>query len=176
VAPVTRLSRKPCDSMTTIRATTIIDAPIEVCFQLSLSIDLELSAARQYEIKAVGGVTKGSIGLGERVTWKSRHFGIWVIHTSEITRLEPPSYFQDSMVRGLFHSFKHDHFFRSVNSHRTEMHDELHFCLPAYLLGVITEQLLVMPRLTDLLMARNALIKKNAESSAVELNEKRTSC
>jgi hypothetical protein len=55
--------------MTAIQLSTIIDAPIEVCFHLSLSIDLELSSARKYEIKAVGGVTQGSIGLGERVTW-----------------------------------------------------------------------------------------------------------
>jgi ligand-binding SRPBCC domain-containing protein len=153
--------------MTTIRATTIIDAPIEACFRWSLSIDLELSSARQYEIKAVGGVTKGSIGLGERVTWKSRQFGIWVTHTSEITRLESPSYFQDAMVRGLFRSFKHDHFFRSVNPNCTEMQDELHFSFPAYLLGAMTEHLLVKRRLTNLLTARNALIKQNAESNGM---------
>jgi hypothetical protein len=158
--------------MTAIHCTTMIEAPIEICFRLSLSIDLELSAARQYEIKAVGGVTKGSIGLGERVTWKTRQFGIWVTHTSEITRLEPPAYFQDAMVCGIFRSFKHDHFLRRVNSIRTEMRDELHFSFPVYLLGVFTEHLLVKRRLTHLLTVRNALIKANAESSAVELSEK----
>jgi ligand-binding SRPBCC domain-containing protein len=153
--------------MTTIHLTTIIDAPIEACFRLSLSIDLELSAAAQYEIKAVSGVTKGSIELGERVTWNTRQFGIWVTHTSEITRLESPSYFQDAMVRGLFRSFKHDHFFRRVNPNRTEMCDELHFSMPAYLLITITEHLLVKRRLTNLLAARDALIKEAAESNGM---------
>ena len=156
--------------MTAIHCTTMIEAPIEICFRLSLSIDLELSAARQYGIKAVGGVTNGSIGLGERVTWKTRQFGIWVTHTSEITRLEPPAYFQDAMIRGLFRSlksFKHDHFLRRVNSNRTEMRDELHFSFPVYLLGVFTEHLLVKRRLTHLLMARNAVIKQAAESSGM---------
>jgi ligand-binding SRPBCC domain-containing protein len=160
--------------MTTIQAATIIDAPIEMCFHLSLSIDLELSAARRYQIKALGGTTTGSIGLGERVTWKTRQFGIWVTHTSEITHLQPPTYFQDAMVRGLFRSFRHDHFFRLVNPNRTEMHDELHFSLPAYLLGTITEHLLVKQRLTALLEARNTLIKRNAESSGTLSSSKRT--
>ena len=158
--------------MTIIQASTIIDAPIEVCFHLSLSIDLELTSAQQYGIKAIGGVTKGSIGLGERVTWKARQFGIWVTHTSEIARLQPPTYFQDAMVNGLFRSFKHDHFFGSVNSNCTEMRDELRYSMPVYLLGTLTEHLLVKRRLTHLLMARNALIKTNAESSAVELSER----
>lgn len=153
--------------MTIIRLSTIIDAPIEACFHLSLSIDLELSAERQYEIKAVGGVTKGSIGLGQRVTWKTRQFGIWVTHTSEITRLQSPTDFQDAMVHGLFRSFKHDHFFRRVNPNRTEMRDELHFSMPVYLLGTITERLLVKRRLTYFLTARNALIKQTAESTAI---------
>ena len=153
--------------MTTIRATTTIDALVEVCFHLSLSIDLELTSSQKYGIRAIGGVTKGSIGLGERVTWKSRQYGIWVTHTSEITRLEPPSYFQDAMVHGLFRSFKHDHFFRHVNPNRTEMRDELHFSMPVYLLGTITEHLLVKRRLTGLLATRNALIKQSAEAAAI---------
>ncbi len=153
--------------MTIIEATTIIDAPAEVCFHLSLNINLELYAAHQYGIKAIGGVTTGTIGLGERVTWKIRQFGIYMTHTSEITRLEAPTYFQDAMVRGLFRSFHHDHFFRSLNPHSTEMRDELHFSLPTYLLGGITERLLVQRRLTQFLAARNALIKQNAESNGI---------
>jgi ligand-binding SRPBCC domain-containing protein len=119
--------------MTTIHATTIVNAPIEVCFRLSLSIDLELSSAQRYDIQAIDGVTKGSIGLGQRVTWKVKQFGIWVTHTSEITRLEPPCYFQDAMVSGIFRSFRHDHFFRHLSPDRTEMRDELRFSFPAYL-------------------------------------------
>jgi ligand-binding SRPBCC domain-containing protein len=153
--------------MTTIHATTTIGAPIEACFDLSLSIDLELTSAQQYGIKAVGGITNGFIGLGERVTWKAKQFGIWVTHTSEITRLEPPSYFQDAMVRGIFCSFKHDHFFRRVNPNRTEMRDELHFSMPSYLLGTMTEHLLVKRRLANLLATRNALIKQAAESNGM---------
>jgi ligand-binding SRPBCC domain-containing protein len=97
-----------------IQVRTIIYAPIEVCFRFSLSIDLELRAAAEYSIHAVAGVTTGMIGLGERVTWRTRQFGLWVTHTTEITALDEPRYFQDSMVRGLFRSFQHDHFFHLI--------------------------------------------------------------
>jgi hypothetical protein len=66
--------------MTSISATTIISAPIDVCFRSSLSIDLELLAAKDYGIKAIGGVTTGIIGAGERVIWQTRQFGIWITH------------------------------------------------------------------------------------------------
>ncbi len=151
--------------MTTIHAATIIEAPIELCFHLSLSIDLELSSAQRYDIQAIDGVTKGSIGLGQRVTWKVKQFGVWVTHTSEITRLEAPFYFQDAMVKGIFRSFRHDHFFRRLSQDRTEMLDELTFRFPAYLLGVLTERLVVGRRLTKFLAARNSLIKRQAEGS-----------
>jgi ligand-binding SRPBCC domain-containing protein len=150
--------------MTIIHGTTIIEAPIEVCFHLFLSIDLELSSAQRYEIQAIDGVTKGFIGLGQRVTWKVKQFKICLTHTSEITRLEPPFHFQDVMVSGIFRSFRHDHFFRGLSPRRTEMRDELTFSFPAFLLGALTERLVVEPRLTEFLAARNALIKHQAES------------
>ena len=61
--------------MTTIELTTLIHAPVETCFQLSLSIDLELEAARAHHLRAVGGVTSGIISAGQRVKWKTKQFG-----------------------------------------------------------------------------------------------------
>ena len=88
--------------MTTIVAMTLINAPIEKVFTSSLDIDLELSAANEYGIRAVGGVTSGIIGAGERVTWQVKQFGLWVSHTTEISRFQEPTYFQDRMIKGLF--------------------------------------------------------------------------
>jgi hypothetical protein len=51
--------------MTTIELIPPIEAPIEVCFQLSLSIDLELRAAQAQHVRAVSGVTSGIIGPGQ---------------------------------------------------------------------------------------------------------------
>jgi ligand-binding SRPBCC domain-containing protein len=153
--------------MTTIEKSAIIDAPIETCFDLSLNIDLELAAAHKYDLRAITGVTGGPIGFGQRVTWQSRQFGLRIRHTSEITGFQPPVYFQDKMVRGIFKSFVHDHFFRAISPRQTEMRDLLRFGMPAIMLGRLTELLLVRRRLESLLSQRNTLIKERAERTGL---------
>ncbi len=156
--------------MTTMEATTVIDAPIELCFSLSLSIDLELLAAEEFHLRAVGGVTSGKIGPKQRVTWETRQFGWKVRHTSEITGFDEPTYFEDSMVAGLFRSFRHKHYFEALSSSRTLMRDRMSFAFPYLLGGVIVERLLVKRRLGILLRRRNAIIQQQAERLSQPLN------
>jgi len=150
--------------MTVIELITVIDAPIEACFELSLSIDLELKAARAHHIRAVSGVTSGIIGPGQQVLWKTKQFGITVSHMSEITGFQRPHFFQDSMLKGIFKSFKHDHFFQTLGVSRTEMRDRLSFSMPLWFLGTVSERLILRPRLIRLLELRNNLIKETAQS------------
>ena len=154
--------------MTTIENKLVIAAPIERCFRLSLCIDLELEAIAKYRSRAVAGVTSGFIGSGETVTWSTRQFGIPVKHTSRITGFYSPAYFQDSMVRGIFRSYVHDHFFRSIDSKTTEMRDHLQFSMPVFMLGVLSERLVVKRRLGALIARRNAFIQRYAEQSEDE--------
>lgn len=156
-----------CRRMSTIELITLIDAPVETCFRLSLSIDLELKAAKAHHIKAVSGVTSGVIGPGQRVGWKTKQFGISVSHVSEITGFQPPLFFQDSMVQGMFKSFRHDHCFKPLGMNRTEMRDLLRFRMPFWLTGILSEQLIIRPRLIHLLLQRNGLIKETAEKTAL---------
>jgi ligand-binding SRPBCC domain-containing protein len=151
--------------MTTIELITLIDAPVETCFQLSLSIDLELKAAKAHDISAVSGVTSGIIGAGQRVGWKTTHFGITVFHMSEITGFQQPLFFQDRMVEGMFKSFQHDHFFKPVGASKTEMRDLLRFSMPFWLMGSISERLIMQSRLMGLLRERNEMIKEAAETT-----------
>ena len=88
-----------------LRRTTRIGAPVEVCFRLSLTIDMEVQAGREFGLRAVDGVTTGQIGLGQRVRWKARQFGVPVSHTTEITRVDEPVFFEDTMVSGHLHVF-----------------------------------------------------------------------
>jgi ligand-binding SRPBCC domain-containing protein len=152
--------------MSTIELITLIDAPIEICFQLSLSIDLELEAARAYQIRTVNGVTSGTIGSGQRVGWKTKQFGITVSHVSEITGFRQPLFFQDTMVNGVFKSFQHDHLFQSLAVNKTEMRDLLRFSMPVWWMGAFSEKLIVRPRLIHLLRLRNSHIKASAEAAA----------
>jgi ligand-binding SRPBCC domain-containing protein len=148
--------------MTAIELITPIDAPIEICFDLSISIDLELKAAQGSQLQAVSGVTTGAIGPGQRVGWKTKQFGIAVSHVSEITGFQRPLFFQDSMVEGIFKSFQHDHFFRPLGANKTAMRDLLRFSMPLRLMGAISERLIVRPRLKQLLLLRNRLIEETA--------------
>ena len=148
--------------MVILREITLIHAPLERCFDLSRSIDLhKVSTARTGE-EAIAGVTSGLIGLGEEVSWRARHFGVWQQMTSRITAFDRPAYFQDTMVRGAFRSFQHDHYFEERDEGQTEMRDVLRFAAPLSILGRLAE-IPLKPYLRRFLQERNALLKQAAE-------------
>lgn len=145
--------------MNPVRLGTWINAPVERCFLLSLSIDLHVAAAHRSGERAIAGVTTGLIGEGETVTFKGRHFLLSCKHTSRIEILRPYSHFRDVMVAGSFRHFEHDHHFAAMDD-GTRMRDEIRFTAPWGPLG----QLLVRKRLKAFLKERNAEIKRVAES------------
>jgi ligand-binding SRPBCC domain-containing protein len=149
--------------MVSIVERTHINAPIERCFYLSLNIDLHQESTASTQERAIAGVTTGLIGLGQRVTWRGRHFGLMLKHTSEITAYEAPTFFEDVMVSGVFRGFRHRHFFRSEDN-GTMMEDNLEFAAPVPVLGQIVEVLVLKEYLRRFLRERNAYIKQVAES------------
>ncbi|MCU1234433.1 MAG: hypothetical protein JWP63_2400 [Candidatus Solibacter sp.] len=103
--------------------------------------------------------------MSQRVTWRAKHFGVWHNLTSEITALERPIYFQDTMIRGIFRAMQHDHFFRASSDNETEMRDVFHFAAPLPLLGRVAEIVFLRRYMHALLRERNAVIRQIAESS-----------
>ena len=95
---------------TRIELVTTIRAPRRVCFDVARSLDLHVKSLAHTGERAVAGRTSGLIELGEEVTWRARHFGLVHHHTSRITAFAAPAHFRDSMVRGRFRVFEHDHF------------------------------------------------------------------
>ena len=149
--------------MVSIVEITRINAPIERCFYLSLNIDLHQASTAQTRERAIAGVTSGLIGPGERVTWQAKHFGFKLRHTSEITGYEAPAFFEDSMVSGIFRSFRHQHRFHSANN-LTKMEDRLDFAAPLPILGQVAERLVLRRYMRAFLRERNAYLKRVAES------------
>jgi ligand-binding SRPBCC domain-containing protein len=147
----------------TIHLETRIAAPARRCFFLALSIDLHVQSTAGTRERAVAGVTTGLIGKGESVTWRGRHFGMMLQHTSKITLYEPPTFFQDVMTAGRFKSFEHDHRFQQQDG-ETLMTDELRFAAPLGVLGLLVESLVLRTYLTRFLMERNKFVKQVAES------------
>ena len=144
--------------METIRVATWIDAPVERCFLLSLSIGLHAASAGSAWLNAKGGVTSGLLREGQTVTLPGRPFGV-LRHTCRIDELRPHSYFRDVMVAGNFRHFMHEHHFAPMND-GTRVRDEIRFSSRWGPVGNI----LARKRLRVYLMERAAAIKRVAES------------
>jgi ligand-binding SRPBCC domain-containing protein len=74
-----------------------------------------------------------------------------------------PTHFRDSMVRGAFDRFDHDHYFTPEGS-GTRMHDVFDFTAPLGPLGWIAERLFLVRYMRRFLERRNAEVKAIAES------------
>jgi hypothetical protein len=146
--------------------TTLIHAPIERVFDLSRSVEVHLLANvhEDEQALATGGVTSGLVGLGEQVTWRARHFGFWHDLTSKATVVESPTYFQVTMVKGIFHSMQADHRFRTLHPGVTELRDIFKIAAPLPIIGPIAELLFLRRYMIALNRERNAVIKQLAES------------
>lgn len=153
--------------MPQITLQTFIAAPAQVCFDLSLSIDLHKISTAHTNEEAIGGTTSGLIKLGESVTWRARHFGIWFTMTSKITSHVPNESFTDEMVKGPFKSLKHTHTFETQDG-GTLMTDVFQFQSPFGILGAIADRLILTNYLRKLLIDRNEVIKKYAEGGLWE--------
>lgn len=141
--------------------TTWIAAPVERCFRLSLSLELHLDSIRRERI--VEGKPGGLLLQGETVTWTGRHFGVRLRHQTVIDGWRPFSFFRDSMVRGAFRSFAHEHHFAAMDD-GTRLRDEVRFSMPLGPLGRMAEGR-VRAHLTRLLQRRNAYLKRVAETA-----------
>ena len=144
---------------------TRIAAPRPRVFDLARSIDLHVDSTGGSDERAVAGVTRGLISGGQEVTWEARHFGVRQRFTSRITAFEAPRHFQDSMVRGAFATFVHDHVFEDAPGGATDMIDRLVFTAPLGPLGRLVDRAILGPYLARFLDARNAVIRRVAESS-----------
>jgi ligand-binding SRPBCC domain-containing protein len=144
--------------------TTVIAAPIEAVFDLSLDIDAHLQSMAASGERAVDGVTSGRIGLGEDVTWRATHFRIPFTMTSRVTELDRPHRFVDEQQRGPFRRFRHEHLFEvDEPGGGTVMRDRLSFDAPAGVVGRIAERLVLARYLEELIEQRGRHTKAEAE-------------
>jgi ligand-binding SRPBCC domain-containing protein len=148
--------------MPVIRLQTVINAPVEVVFDLSRSIDLHKISTAHTNEEAIAGKTSGLIGMGESVTWKAKHFGITQLLTSRITAFEKPHFFTDEMVTGAFARFKHEHIFAEADG-VVIMTDVFDYTSPYGIFGRIADILFLKHYMTNLLTERNRIVKEYAE-------------
>jgi ligand-binding SRPBCC domain-containing protein len=146
--------------MYTISDTVHVNAPIDRCFLLSTNIEL---VRETLGMRPISGRTTGLIGPNDRITWYGWKFGLPQIHESQITAYERPSFFQDTMSRGKFKRFQHDHVLADIGGFTT-LNDRIRFSLPLGFIGDIVAKRLMVPYISRLTRRRLRLIKRIAES------------
>ncbi|MEX6625976.1 SRPBCC family protein [Tenacibaculum salmonis] len=154
--------------MPVIKIETIINAPLEIVFDLSRSIDLHKISAEKTKEEAISGKTSGLINIGETVTWKAKHFGVYQKLTVKITEFDFPNYFSDEMVEGIFSSFTHKHEFKNINGN-TLMTDYFNYKSPFGFLGRIIDEIFLKKYMENFLLDRNQVIKEFSETNKWKL-------
>ncbi|MGG4488541.1 SRPBCC family protein [Metabacillus idriensis] len=149
--------------MPVIKNTILINAPIEVCFDLARNVEVHTKTTGKTKEKAVGGVTSGFLEEGDTVVWEAVHFGIKQRLAAKITEMNRPYQFTDIMVNGAFKSFTHTHTFAS-SGNETEMIDYFVYRSPLGLLGKAADYLFLIKYMEKFLSDRAAELKKIAEA------------
>jgi ligand-binding SRPBCC domain-containing protein len=137
-----------------------VNAPVERCFLLSTSVDL---VREILGLTPVEGRTTGLIVARDRVVWRGWKFGMPAMHETLISRYVAPTFFQDTMGRGRFQEFQHDHHFEEIDGH-THMYDVVRLSLPLGGLGKLVARYIVVPHVLKLMSRRFAILKRIAES------------
>lgn len=146
-----------------IQIQTIVNAPIERCFDLSRSIEIHKISMAHTKEEAVAGRTSGLIEDGESVTWQAYHFGVTQFLTSKISNFNKPFSFRDTQTKGIFNRFEHDHFLETKDG-VTILTDVLDYDAPFGILGKIADTLFLEKYMKNLMELRNKVIKEYAES------------
>lgn len=149
--------------MPTIYLETIINADIQICFDLARSIDLHQISTAKTQEKAIAGITTGLVNTGDYVTWQAIHFGIKQQLTSKISVVEPYVHFRDEQLKGAFKYFIHDHYFKTENGVVT-MIDNFEFSSPYGFIGKLFNKLILTKYMKHFLIKRNQIIKEFAET------------
>ena len=149
--------------MPTLISEKNISADKHLVFDLARSVEMHEISTQHTCAKAVDGLTSGLAEIGDTVTWRAKHFGIYQKLTTELTQLEKPHYFVEVMVRGIFKKFQHEYSFEEQGG-KTLMTDVFSFESPLGILGKIADILVLESYMKTLLDTRNEAIKAFAES------------
>jgi ligand-binding SRPBCC domain-containing protein len=141
-----------------------IHAPIERCFLLSTSLELVGQVLEMHPVEGGSRKTAGLMVQGDRIEWHGWLFGLPHVHQSLVTRYERPDFFQDTMVRGRFKQYQHDHRFTEIDGH-TLLVDKLRLSLPFGWPGKMVARHVMVPHISQLLRRRMQLLKQVAESA-----------
>lgn len=146
--------------MYTVSETTHVHAPIDRCFLLGTSIKL---VSRTLGLHALERNESDLVQPNDQLIWHGWKFGLPQMHETLVTAYDRPHYFQDSMGRGRFKRYQHEHTFTEIDGH-TLLHDKIRFSMPFGWAGDVVAKNLIVPYIARLLHFHLQLLKRVAES------------
>jgi ligand-binding SRPBCC domain-containing protein len=146
--------------MYTVSETTHVNAPIDRCFLLGTSLKL---VSRTLGMHALERDETGLVQPNDRLIWHGWKFGFPQMHETLVTAYDRPHYFQDSMGRGRFKRYQHEHTFTEIDGH-TLLHDKIRFSLPLGWAGDMVARSVVVPYIAGMLHRHLQLLKRVAET------------
>ncbi len=149
--------------MVTIRTVTWIDAPVERCFRLATSVDFQLAASKNKNVKVVAGTKSGFLEQGVTVTWQGPMFGLGRIHTNRVEVFRPFSHLFEKMVSGSFKAYEHERHFAAMDD-GTRVKDEVRFSVGWGPFGKLIDKAMLKHRVAVLIKWQNEALKEAAES------------
>lgn len=154
--------------MTSFEIVTSVAAPPRCVFDVSLDVEVHTNSMAGAGEEAVGGVRSGRLSLGDTVTWRARHFGVYWRMTSRIAAYDPPGYFVDEQIAGPFARWRHAHYFEPDGTGGTRMRDVVDFAAPLGLLGRVTELAVLNRYMVRLIRTRNDHVRAVAEATCTD--------
>lgn len=146
--------------MPIVHLETFINAPIELCFDLSRSVDM-------HSDPPVGGVMSGLMELDDIVASESVHMGRKRPLASRISKMERPYHFTDVLIRGNFRKLVHEHTFQEKDG-GTLLIENFEFSSPGGAASWLLDNLLLKSYMRNVMIKRNAHLKHIAESGQAE--------
>lgn len=137
---------------------TFINAPRQIVFDLSRSVDMHKASMLKHKEEIIDGITSGLMNKGDSVTWQARHLFKNRRLKVRITEMNSPDFFADEMIEGDFKKMRHEHYFK-VQGDGTLMIDKFYFETPFGFVGKAFDVLFLINYMKNLLMRRNEEIK-----------------
>lgn len=141
---------------------TVIAAPPEQVFRVSLDPDIHVRSMARYGETMVEPPAGGIFTEGSTVTWRARHFGIAFRLRSLVFDIDAPHRFSDRQLSGPFRDFLHEHVFEE-HPRGTLMRDTVTFASPFGPLGRVVDALVLGGYMRRLIAERNAALAAEIE-------------
>ena len=147
--------------MPRIHQTIFIEAPAERVFDLARNFTLLKKAFDKEQVNSTAAFN--FLGMGDTITIHAKHAGKLRSAMLRITGLQAAGNFVEEQVKGDLQSYRHEHHFKQIDN-GTIMIDIIDYDYPRDVIGRLIGKIYFKSYLEKILVKRNELIRKYAES------------